>query len=94
MAVLERLHDQPAGDAERIVHRDEIIERAVLDLEPAIGIEREASLWPEDMEMRVARARRQLELRLARIPVRGRRLHVGHTRVQRVLSTDDDFAIS
>ena len=78
VAVLERLHDQPARDAERVVHGDQIVERAVLDLEPASGIEREPPLRSEDVEMRVAGAWRQPDARRSRVPVRGRRFHVGH----------------
>ena len=76
--MLEGLHDEAALDAERVVHGDEIVERAILDLEPATRIEREPLLRAKEMEMSVAGAGSQPRLRLARLPVRRGRCHIGH----------------
>ena len=62
-----RLHVQPAREAERVLHPQPILDRGVLELEVAehvTGLKGKLLLRPNEMKVRVARARRQFQFRL------------------------------
>ena len=56
--MLERLHQQAVREAKRLMQRQEIVERAVFDLQLASTSERKARLRPEDVQMGVPRTAR------------------------------------
>ena len=63
-----RLHDDAALDAEMRVQREERLLRRIAGRRvSALGYEGKARLRPEDMEVRIGGARRQLEPRLSRL---------------------------
>src|SRR5437588_1240020 len=67
-AVRRRLHHHAALDAEMLMQREQRLLRRIASRRiAALGREREAALRSEHMEMRVARAPRQLQFRLARL---------------------------
>ena len=63
MAVHHRIDDDPARQAHGGLHDEPVVGRRVLEFELAehvVGLQRELFLRPDEMEMRVARAGRQL----------------------------------
>ena len=74
--VHHRDHVQPARQAERRLHLLPVLERRVLELEMAedvVRLQRELLLRPDEMEVAVAGAGRQLQLRLGIVAVDLRR---------------------
>ena len=74
--VHHRQHVQAARQPERRLHLLPVLERGVLELEMAedvVRLQRELLLRPDEMEMAVASARRQFQLRLGIVAVDLRR---------------------
>ena len=62
-----RLHVQAARKTQRILHLQPILDRRILEFEMAedvIGLQRKLLLRTDEMEMRIARPRRQFQFRL------------------------------
>src|SRR6202043_3014370 len=58
---------QAAREAQRVLHRQPILDRRILEFEMAedvIGLQRKLSLRTDEMEMRIAPPRRQFQFRL------------------------------